>query len=73
MDVVSLDGAEPTASALKPTIGRIPFSDCRRGAIGVAIACNPDRHLPPWQEAAGHEIIFRVSASRSGGRLFSWS
>ena len=40
-------------------ISRVPFPNCRGGVIGLAIAGNPenDRHLSPWQEAAGHEII----------------
>jgi hypothetical protein len=35
----------------------VPFPYCRSRAIGIAIAGDPDRHLPPWQDAAGHEII----------------
>jgi hypothetical protein len=40
-------------------ISRVPFPNCRSGAIGLAIAGNPenDGHLSPWQEAVGHEII----------------
>jgi hypothetical protein len=45
-------------------ISRVPFPNCRGGVIGPAIASNPengnpenDRHLPPWQEAVGHEIV----------------
>jgi hypothetical protein len=38
--------------------GRVPFRS-GSGLIGLAIAGNPenDGHLPPWQEAVGHEII----------------
>ena len=37
----------------------MPFPNDRSGVIGLAIAGNPenDRHLAPWQEAPGHEII----------------
>jgi hypothetical protein len=49
------------AGALKHTsiLSRTPFPNCRSGVIGLAIAGNPenDRHLSPWQEAVGHEII----------------
>jgi hypothetical protein len=63
-----LHGAEPSASvwahrsiqAYRHTIiSRVPFSNCRSGVIGLAIAGNPenDGHLSPWQEAVGHEIV----------------
>jgi hypothetical protein len=37
----------------------VRFPDCSGGIVGLAIASNSenDRHLSPWQEAAGHEII----------------
>jgi hypothetical protein len=41
------------AEAYKHTmISRVPFPNCRSGAIGLAIAGNPehDGHLSPWQE-----------------------
>ena len=40
-------------------ISRVPFPNWRSGAIGPAIAGNPEnyRHLTPWQEAVGHEIV----------------
>jgi hypothetical protein len=36
-----------------------PCGRCRSGAIGLAIAGNPenDGHLSPWQEPAGHQIV----------------
>ena len=39
-------------------ISRMPMPNCRGGVISLAIASNPqnDRHLSPWQEAAGGEI-----------------
>jgi len=41
------------------TISRVPFSNCRGGVIGLAIAGNPenDGDLSPWQGAVGHQII----------------
>ena len=50
---------QPRVGAVKHTmISRVPFSNCRSGVIGLAIASNPenDGHLSPWQEAVGHEI-----------------
>jgi hypothetical protein len=37
----------------------VSFPNRRSGVIGLAIAGNleNDWHLPPWQEAVGHEII----------------
>jgi hypothetical protein len=50
-------------------ISRVPFLNCRRGVIGLAIAGNPenDGHLSPWQEAVGHEIRTSCSADRNAG------
>ena len=63
MDVVSFAWSRAVSlrvGALKHTmISRVPFPNCRSGVIGLAIAGNPenDRHLSPWQEAVGHEVI----------------
>jgi hypothetical protein len=50
----------PGAGALKHTmIGRVPFPNCRRSVIGLAIAGNPENfgRLSPRREAVGHGII----------------
>jgi hypothetical protein len=49
---------------------RVPFPYCRSGVIRIAMAGNPDGHLSPWQDAAGHQIILDTHTQerrREGG------
>jgi hypothetical protein len=38
-------------------VSGVPIPNCRGGVNGLAIAGDPDRHPPRWQEAPRHEII----------------
>jgi hypothetical protein len=51
-------------------ISGVPFPNCRSGAIGLALAGNPenDGHLSPWQEAVGRQIIPDTRTHKNGNK-----
>jgi hypothetical protein len=77
MDVISFAWSRAVSlrvGTLKPAvISRVPFSDCRSGVIGLAIAVGHenDGHLSPWQEAGGQQVIRDGQERRLPGRLLS--
>jgi hypothetical protein len=68
MDVVSFAWSRAVslgAGALKHTMSRrVPFPNCRSGAIAIAGNPENDGHLSLWQEAVVHEII--LDAHKNG-------